>query len=501
MNNNDELTYHLSQWDQFQWEDYLDNHSEALLAVEVGKEKIYSFPTFASEVFHRLYALSPKPLEHPKPEAKWAIDAHNSLSEMSEFEELQTRIEIEAVGNSFKKWELAGIGASKFARAIAQSIPKPTSNLTNPQTLRQQIIAAKQRLQKVKEQQAESPEPEKFEEQIADLESLIAQITTEGKKAVLECQKYAAFLELKREDIISNALQSALKAVSDVSNALNAFGWGDETGTAGKGGSLTDKIQLAKRVSDQEKLINIAKIAGRMKLIATQKQRSKTQEYATEIYSVETGNDLSRILPSELVKLAIPCLRPLFASYYCERNLLQYACASQEKLGRGPLVICLDSSGSMSGFREEWSKGVAIALLTIAQKQKRTCRILHFTADIERVDDFPKGVFTPQKLIASMEAFYGGGTCWDKALNSALQIIEQEKEFKQADIILITDGDCDVDDHWLQEFKAKQKQLEFSTFGVLIGNNNTTRLGEILDKVITISNLNDDGDVDAIFTL
>jgi uncharacterized protein with von Willebrand factor type A (vWA) domain len=153
----------------------------------------------------------------------------------------------------------------------------------------------------------------------------------------------------------------------------------------------------------------------------------------------------------------------------------------------------------MAGAKEHWSKAVAIALLTIANQQKRTCRILHFCEIVCRVDDFPGGSLDPQPLIECIECFYAGGTSWEAPLDSACSIVRSESQYKNADIILITDGLCDVSPRWLSDFKKSQKELEFSTYGVMLESSNTGRLGEILDMVLAIPNLSQDGDIETVF--
>ncbi len=214
-----------------------------------------------------------------------------------------------------------------------------------------------------------------------------------------------------------------------------------------------------------------------------------------------TGNDLAHLLPSELAKLVVPELKPLFLKGYSERSLLQYQLKSKETQGRGPIVVCLDSSGSMAGAKEQWSKAVAIALLTIANQQKRTCRILHFCESICRVDDFPSCELDPHRLLDCMEAFYNGGTSWEAPLNGALEIIRAESAYKNADIVLITDDLCNVSSSWLKHFKQSQSLLEFSTFGIMLGSSNTGILSSIANTVIAIPNLTQDGEIEMVFRI
>src|SRR5207249_4537867 len=48
--------------------------------------------------------------------------------------------------------------------------------------------------------------------------------------------------------------------------------------------------------------------------------------------------------------------------------------------GRGPMIVCLDGSGSMEGEKEIWSKAVALTLLEIARRQRRLFRFICFSS-------------------------------------------------------------------------------------------------------------------------
>jgi uncharacterized protein with von Willebrand factor type A (vWA) domain len=513
------LVYQVSEWDAFQWEDYLERHPKQKRSLSVGEQKIFSFRVFASEVFHRLYAVEPKILKSPTSEAQWAMKAHQTLSEIPEFNQLITTIEVEAASDTLKKWQLAGVGAASFCEQIAQSLPIPQKTLVNPQTLRQQFLAARKRLKQLLAQaqtqqkildapnsqtaqiQTATQIIEQLAPQIADLQEQLEAIATEGTIAVELAQTYAdEICSLFSKEVV-DALSYATEAVRRTADALNAFSWGSQSGSLGTGGSISKKLQLASLVLQKPKLVRIAKLAGRMKLMAAKKQRSKTTSDGTAVHSVETGNNLQGLLPSELAKLAIPGMRPLFLKDYSERSLLQYQLKSKERQGKGPIVVCLDSSGSMAGELEEWSKAVAIALFSIANRQKRTCRILHFTNRVERVDDFIGGQLDPLKLVESMESFYNGGTNWEVPLDSALEVIHSSPNYRKADIVMITDGDCAVSSFWLDEFKQQQRKLEFTTFGVLLGRSSQQSLAQVVDRLVAIDNLEDDCAVETVFAI
>jgi len=501
---NNQLVYEISKWDEFQWTEFVETHPETqktLLAAPIPE-----FNTFASEVFHVLYSPLPKRIEQPRPEALWAVKAHKEISESPDFDELKLEIELQSQGNSFKKRLLAGMGAVQFSSEIAQKLPSSQkNNFDNTHKLRQQAKAIANQVQSLQQLEQLNPQEEQL---LSDLKSELAEINKLGKKAVARAQRFASSIETILPEAIASASQTAKQAISNIGETINSFGWGSETGQLTQAGSFEDTIKLAQELSSNAKLVRIALIAGRMKQLAAKKQRTKTNNVPQEPYTVEMGSNLNRVLPSELINLAIPELRPLFCKSYSENSLLQYKLRGFDTTVRGPIVICLDSSGSMEGHKEEWSKGVAIALLHLANSQKRDCRILHFDKEVRRIDDFPKGQIDTLKLKNSMLSFYRGGTSWQKPLDSAMEVIESS-EYSRADIILITDGECAVESKWLERFLEKKKLQKVNLFGVLLGSTESLELDKIANQTIVLNSsshnelmqLSENAKIEEIFTI
>ena len=85
-----------------------------------------------------------------------------------------------------------------------------------------------------------------------------------------------------------------------------------------------------------------------------------------------------------------------------------------------------------------------MALLEVAIYQKRSFYCIHFdhTTDIKHLhtNEFPKD--SPkniQEVIDMAEYFSGGGTLFEPALNKSRVLIDQQEDYKKADIVFITD--------------------------------------------------------------
>jgi uncharacterized protein with von Willebrand factor type A (vWA) domain len=238
-------------------------------------------------------------------------------------------------------------------------------------------------------------------------------------RAAALTEQLAAGSEARADSIRRAARVGLAEATAEIDRATEAirafgggYGVGAGTGLAGAPLALKDKLTLVRQVEQSPKLRQIATMAGRLVRIAFQVQATRVVHAPDEVTSIAVGDDLAHVLPSELALLGDPATEDLFFARYAEKRLLQYALVGHEPQGRGPIVLALDSSGSMAGPKDVWAKAVALALLAIAGKQRRDLAVLHFGGAPEelRAFRFARGQASPHELLACAGLFYGGGT-------------------------------------------------------------------------------------------
>jgi uncharacterized protein with von Willebrand factor type A (vWA) domain len=481
------LVYVIPKWTELCVNDFKEKSSRLSEVIEEGESKIYNFETFVSETYHRLYDRQPKRLDDSaiKPENKIWIAIHQQMSELEAFQQFSNRMN----GDEF----LAGIGTTALCIAIVEMLPEPDEPLEDPEVIRKQLRGIFEALQ------GQTPS--------AGLMQKIQQLKQQGLETRLACEAYADSISPSEiETALLIGIAKAEAEMQSIAESLEAFSGGNNYSNETQL-KIADKIQLAQRIQASPKLQAIAELAGKKIAIAAKMQRSKVKEGRTEIIDVTTGNDLTRILPCELVKLTQPALFPLFAKGYIERSLLQRELISREPLGRGPIIICLDSSGSMAGQEEIWSKAIALALLSIAVSQKRHCRILHFTDIVERIDDFAGEIPDTNRVIDCIEKFYNGGsTSFTAVLTGALASIQQHEQTKKADVILITDGLDTPSSMFMKQWQEDRKKYEFSCYGILIAGGNIgsyeSTISNLCDRYVQIEDLTDDSEVsDCLYSI
>lgn len=275
------------------------------------------------------------------------------------------------------------------------------------------------------------------------------------------------------------SIRRSVKATNeDIEEAMTiASGWGNEPG-------IKERMLLnpdLRRLLTSAKLKAILRIAGRMK-DAVSAQRAKRPQRGPQRVDIECGNDLSRVDPYSLVMLRHPKLKALFLKKYTEKTLLQRRFDERPRQNRGPFIVVIDESGSMSGPREEWAKALAIALCGQAHSEKRKFGCIAFGMAQEIRKTFNPN---PEETLEWMSEFLNSrGTHFERPLDEGLQMIENDAP--DADIILISDGACDVGDQWLVEFKERAKKAGVKVIGIQVGDESLSTIRKIADIAFRI---------------
>lgn len=266
---------------------------------------------------------------------------------------------------------------------------------------------------------------------------------------------------------VAKAAQDA-KELAEVYVSLPGVGIG-----AGQRIQPQHAIELAYRWRDAANLKKIAQLMGRLERDFRYKRSHRVVGGQDEIVGVETGNDLRILLPHEFVYLHHPILRTKWRKDFVSRQLLQYEMIGHAEAGKGPIIITIDSSGSMSGTPNEWARAVALAMTSIAHRERRPVYIIEFAGAVTGEWYMPhKGGIDPEVATDFAMSFNGGGTDNTAALRRAKQIFETHPDFKTADVLVITDGSDTLDQEDL-ELKAYFENRGVRIQGVVIGMDRT----------------------------
>lgn len=328
----------------------------------------------------------------------------------------------------------------------------------------------------------------------------------EAQKRLEEAKKKMKnIVDKKAKGRINRFVNAATSKTRETSDMITA--WGLEQSDTFIQSGYQEKMQLLDRLRNNPKLKRIAELAGRYKRMAFAMQKQQIKHGTDAIHNVILGDDLGRILPSEAMKLSHPLYKKLFKVALLEKKVLQYEYKGKEKIAKGAIIVCVDSSGSMNGVPEVWSKSVALGMVEIAKIQKRDVFVIHFDAGAKETlhtNYFPKdGSWGIEEVLDMAEYYSGGGTYFEPPLDLSRDKIMQQEQFSKADIVFVTDGESTVTDSWLKDFLAWKKEKNVRVYSILINSyrGTTVSLDLFSDKSFSLNDINEHKMDEAAFQL
>ena len=152
----------------------------------------------------------------------------------------------------------------------------------------------------------------------------------------------------------------------------------------------------------------------------------------------------------------------------------------------GPIIVCLDTSFSMTGDREILSKAVVLQCVKIAHRQQRDCTVVAFSSESNTLEcDFfaaDKGGIA--KLLNFLQHSFSGGTDVTGALRHAINTLGTDA-MKAADILLVSDGELQnppVNESVMEELDRLKQESSMEIHGLLIGKTESEPLEALCSK-------------------
>lgn len=190
-------------------------------------------------------------------------------------------------------------------------------------------------------------------------------------------------------------------------------------------------------------LLKLAKLIGRSGSVDFKPSGQFPTAAKSDITGITIGDNLSSLLPSETALLSCPATQPAFYRNYVEKRLQIFASASSGnapvKHQDGPVIICLDTSGSMRGEKVEIACTLTMAITIIAQRRKRDVLVVkysdwHFLLKVTKLSR------QRQDLEKFLSSYQGRGNAENELFRWLFKdILPNEKAFETSDILCITD--------------------------------------------------------------
>lgn len=332
-----------------------------------------------------------------------------------------------------------------------------------------------------------------YMQQREDAEKAVATLKAMANQIAEECDELIEDDELANEisTVMGKTLDQTSQEVNEVSKLCEAWGLGsgEQCHVA-----FQNKKDAIEKIRHSTKLNKFTDIIGKFKESAITEQKKKAKHGAVEIKSVTVGDKIQDTLPSDRMNLCNDTTKKDFYRRMTENQLLTYSKESHKQKNKGPIIVCVDTSGSMEGDEEIWSKALTVGILEVAQMQKRDFACIIYSSHADDPIVIKKDEIAPQKIISCAENFHNGGTNFEAPLNKALELIK-DSTFKNADIVFITDGDCYVSDSFSRKFNQIKEDKDFRTLGVLVnmgrGHVSDSSLKEFCDSITLVSDIAD----------
>ena len=260
------------------------------------------------------------------------------------------------------------------------------------------------------------------------------------------------------------------------------FGWGLGAGELVKHDAAT-LLNWLRKIEGNSELKRLCDLLGR--LMANEKIKeleeiTTTVEYETpkldstvkeEIAGITFGRHIEDVVPSELAACGDPDLETLFDLKFIEGRLMSFektgvtfekrtearsqTVEREKEDGRGPVILCIDTSGSMSGEPETVAKAVSLGIVLRARNEKRKCYLIKFSTCVE-AQNVGDGA-SLDAIIGFLSSSFNGGTDADAALKAGIKVMEQN-DYRKADLLVVSDF-CFGNQHGkiAKRIKAQQK--------------------------------------------
>jgi uncharacterized protein with von Willebrand factor type A (vWA) domain len=243
----------------------------------------------------------------------------------------------------------------------------------------------------------------------------------------------------------------------------------------------------------------VKRIFNKISRLEDGQRKERTPLIPTETRGLERSASIARMLPSEASLLTHPILRKLWHIRRAERALLGYRLEGIElltfqkereedgprempQLEKGPIIVCLDTSGSMHGTPEQVAKALTLEAMRVAHKEERRCYLYAFSGpeDIEEheLSLAPEGL---ARLLHFLSQSFWGGTDIAAPMNAAIAKLK-ESGWNRADILLVSDGEFSLKEETGRMVREAKKEAGAKLHGVLIGSHSHS-MKELADEL------------------
>lgn len=164
-----------------------------------------------------------------------------------------------------------------------------------------------------------------------------------------------------------------------------------------------------------------------------------------DIEGISSGNRIMDLLPSEYAIMSDQQSEILFYQKFASRQLQQFSCFPKEnravpvsatETDMGPIIISIDTSGSMGGNPVDFARLLVVDAFRIARKEKRPLYLIQFSVGAQCID--LSGDTGEEELLEFLSGNHSGGSDGEEMLWAILQQLKGET-YSKADALIVSD--------------------------------------------------------------
>lgn len=253
------------------------------------------------------------------------------------------------------------------------------------------------------------------------------------------------------------AAEKAGDKVMEVQERMAALGMGGDGAVEGTRLDADAVAATFQRIQNNAFLQDIFNRAGKMRRFAQGKQRQKCRHGYEDMVGVTLDDNVDHLIDEELVQLLDEDFGDDTLRRLVEKETLALDYRGEEKVGKGPVVCCVDESGSMTGDKIKDAKAFALTLAWMARHQNRYCVLVGYSGGTEgTVCVLKPGKWDENELLDWLTHFFSGGTDMDVPLDVLPNKIWPEIRVPRgkSDLIVVTDAVCHVPPAMRDNFNA-----------------------------------------------
>ncbi len=213
----------------------------------------------------------------------------------------------------------------------------------------------------------------------------------------------------------------------------------------------------------------------------------------SDIEGVSIGNDINALLPLEMAQMMDDDLGDLFTYKFATRSLQTFQhrsemlCPSRHlerkrARQRGPMIVAIDTSGSMQGKPQNIARSILMKLIDISRRQHRDLFIIAFSVSARPIDAHRNYV----QLLDFFSHDSSGDTNATKMIEQVHSILQSNPSYMSADVLIISDFHLPLVSPTLLNAIEYHRIHETKFYGLQIGETSHNKWPPYLDKIYKV---------------